>query len=94
MRTEKEIQMSGTRKVWDSTTCDICGFKAKDENNWAKEAWEREETTILLEEGFYYPDGNYGEKLSVDICPNCFKTKLVPWLEAQGAKMRKKEWSY
>ena len=62
--------------------------------NWTKEDFERDETAISLEEGHYYPDSNYGEKLSIDICPNCFKNKLVPWLESQGAKMRKKEWWY
>tara|TARA_Y100000310_G_C20654248_1_gene801176 strand:+ start:138 stop:416 length:279 start_codon:yes stop_codon:yes gene_type:complete len=37
------------------------------------------------ESGEHYPEGGSGECMLVDLCPDCFRDKLVPWLKSQGA---------
>ncbi len=30
----------------------------------------------------------------VDLCPECFKERLLPWLDSQGAKARIEDWDW
>jgi hypothetical protein len=46
---------------------------------------------IKLEEGTSYPEGGSYEGFILDICPTCFKDKLIPWFESQGGTVRKTE---
>jgi len=45
-------------------------------------------------EGENYPEGGSGTEVEVDICPKCFKEKLLPWLESQGVKVERKDWEW
>ena len=58
--------------------CDICG---KTYRNWDGQ-YHKNETIVRLEEGSYYPEGGSCEKMYVDICPDCFKEKLIPFLKS------------
>lgn len=49
---------------------------------------------VKLEEGTSYPEGGSYEGFILDICPKCFKDKLIPWFESQGGKVRKTEGDY
>ena len=78
--------------------CCLCGIKAEDyewdnENDWGRyENLKR--TTITLQEGKCYPDGGGdGTTIVIDICVECFKTKLIPWIEKQNGIIRKTEWN-
>jgi hypothetical protein len=81
-------------------TCDLCGAVAKHPDAWGDTggSYGVDETeikvTVRQKEGDSYPDGGSGTEFHVDICPNCFKTRLVPWLLSQGAKIEEKEWEW
>jgi len=97
MRTHKTVQCE--REVIDKQTCDLCGEEARFPGDWKGSGmWEVKETEISVrirhKEGTEYPDGGSGTELHVDMCPNCFKNKLIPWLNSQGAKLRQEEWSW
>ena len=66
--------------------CDICGAKSNDIDNWDSDKNYSSETEITLSEGTTCPDGNgdFQTTFECDICPECFKQKLIPWLESQG----------
>ena len=50
-------------------------------------------TTVKLNEAMCYPGDCYGETTSFDICPDCFKDKLIPWIKSQsGAEPRKMDY--
>jgi hypothetical protein len=49
---------------------------------------------LKLEEGTSYPEGGSYEGFVLDICPACFKDKLIPWFESQGGVVRKTESDY
>lgn len=59
-------------------SCDLCGVSTVDDGN----RW----TTISFEED--------NVEKEVDICPDCFKNKLVPWLISQGAKIKQEDWDW
>ena len=77
--------------------CDLCGTVTKRED-WNAGIYEIDETEIRVEvrqkEGSNYPEGGMGTEYDIDLCPNCFKDKLVPWLISQGANIEKKEWDW
>lgn len=79
------------------TTCDLCGTVASS-GEWESSAWEVNEVelevTVRQKDGTSYPEGGYGTDYTVDMCPSCFKNKLIPWLKSQGCKTERKDWSW
>lgn len=76
-------------------TCDICRIHC-DSENWADGAQgyypdeaDVDLTWIELEQFDHKADTH--TKVSADICPLCFTSKLVPWLESQGVVMTKND---
>ena len=49
---------------------------------------------VRQRQGVSYPEGGSGTEIEVDLCPTCFKEKLVPWLRSQGATIEEKEWEW
>lgn len=82
MKTYRKREVSYTRTIVDETFCDLCKSKIKKDRG-----YDVNEVTIELEEGSHYPEGKFTETSSVDMCPDCFKGKLVPWLESCGAEI-------
>lgn len=94
---EKRPQTIEEREELVETTCDLCGAIAK-EGNWESSAWEVAESEIEIEvrykDGCSYPEHGSGELFNVDICPKCFREKLIPWLRSQGCKTKFEEWDW
>lgn len=65
--------------------CDSCGARSK-MSDWAKDYYDRSEVSLKMTEGSYYPDGGSSVTTSFDLCPKCFKEKIVPFLNSLGAK--------
>jgi hypothetical protein len=78
-----------TRQIETHTTCDICGATIKD-GGWG----DFDECTIERSKGSRYGSDGHREETSMDMCGECFETKLVPWLESQGVKMRTEDRDY
>jgi hypothetical protein len=74
-------------------TCDLCGIKSQSSYYWNGQG-NVNETKIEWRTGDSWPEGGSGELIKIDICPDCFKNKLIPWLESQGAKINKSEWDH
>lgn len=73
--------------------CDLCE-RQTGWNNWSKENYEIDEVDVAASSGDNYPEGGSRESIILDICPDCFRNKLVPWFEAQGGKPRTEESSW
>ncbi len=78
--------------------CDLCGIRTTDGRCWPEAARAGEvgpyivrDVTVSLREGTSYPEGGNTETTIVDLCPRCFRDRLLPWLESQGAKPRGEE---
>lgn len=75
--------------------CDLCGCVAKT-NDWDAASFRVQETeisvTIKQRDGSAYPECGSGNEYEVDLCPKCFKDRLIPWLQSQGADIEQGEW--
>lgn len=89
-------EVKETRNVLVGLTCDLCGYVAKHNfDNWGvHNPSEVAQTEVSLRDGIQYPENGSGDKVEIDICPKCFKTKLIPWLQSQGASIKEQEWDY
>jgi len=97
MRIYKEEKVTSIVEKLVETKCDLCG-KIASRGDWESSSYEVNEVEIEVvvrqKDGSSYPDGGCGTNYIVDMCPECFKTKLVPWLESQGATCKRVEWGY
>lgn len=92
MKTYRQIiRPARADTVVDSLRCDICHRKAEGDN-WTKDMYDAAETVVRWKAGTSFPEGGSGATTEIDICPECFETKLIPWVESQGGKPEKKEW--
>lgn len=86
--------------VRNGLLCDLCGKKSPDNYNWTVESFSVSETKLKIEtqlsqrEGSNYPEGGMGTEYEIDLCPECFKNRLVPWLQSEGAKIEERDWEY
>ena len=87
-----------TTKYVKTRKCDLCGIEARGEEWTTKSRFEINETEIVIEirqkEGESYPEGGLGTMYEIDLCPNCFKDKLIPWLISQGADIKREDWDW
>lgn len=97
MRKYKKEIKTYEDNVLVETTCDLCGVVAK-HGRWESSVYEVNETdievTVRQKDGDSYPEGGSGTKYIVDMCPKCFKEKLIPWLESQGCKAEREDWCF
>lgn len=85
-----------TKEVVDKVLCDVCGCDVNRDWN-GRSSYEFDdvevEITVKRREGESYPEGAWGTEVVIDICPDCFVKKLVPWVESHGhAKIETTEW--
>lgn len=97
MRTYVKKTRKVEEEVLDELRCDLCGTKA-DHGTWESGCYRVDETdlsvTVKQRSGDVYPEGGSGTEYLIDLCPTCFKDRLVPWLINQGAKINEKDWDY
>lgn len=73
-----------------SITCDLC--QTVTARNWREDHYDAVETNVRLRTGYNWPEGGSGETTTIDICPKCFETKLIPWVKEHGGEPTVKEW--
>lgn len=72
--------------------CDLCEKPAPDpdsetDNPWGDGPPEVANTTIEMQTGVSHSDGALVEIVSFDICPQCFRTKLIPFFAEEGGRL-------
>lgn len=76
--------------------CDFCGNPtySTDRNN-AEDGVSTIETTFSINRKTTYAGGcaGHGDRLTWDICPDCIKGKLLPWIESQGAEVEEDDYT-
>jgi hypothetical protein len=96
-RTEKRSR-TYDETVTVEVRCDLCGRTAPrpghGQGTWGQYGGDVNEVTVSHRSGSSYPEGGSGETVEFDVCPDCFRDKLVPWLRSQGAEPRTTEWDH
>lgn len=87
-----------TKEVVDKVLCDLCGQDVNRDWN-GRSSYEFDDVTVEIEikrrEGTNYPEGGDGTEVVIDVCPDCFVKKLVPWVESHGhTKIETSEWDW
>lgn len=88
------------RDIFVEMTCDICGKESSSNGSWSRELYAIDHTQVEVkvivkqEEGHNYPGGGSGTEIKVDLCPECFRNKLIPWLRSQGVHIEEREWDW
>ena len=98
MKRTETRQEQTVREIVAEMKCDLCGKPTPKDprregvflDSWAL-GYDYAETTVECRTGESYPEGSFTETLVFDICPDCFKDKLIPWLASQGAQPRKED---
>jgi hypothetical protein len=93
-RFEETVVPAKTEKRLVERACDICQGKADrpGTGHWeAADTFAISRTTVSFEEGTSFPGDYNTETMSFDICPTCFKDKLVKFFAMFGAKPRNHE---
>ena len=88
MKHYKTVRVEYTKQVEEKVVCDLCG------NDIAEESHEVNEVTVKHKYGESYPEASWGQEVEVDMCGECFKSKLMPWLASQGVQLIKREWDW
>jgi len=91
MRIIERTETTQIREVCTAVICDVC--KKKYPPGWVKLP-EVCHTDVRVETGTAYPSGGSMVVYSVDICPQCFESVLMPMLEKMGAEFTKCEVDY
>jgi hypothetical protein len=89
MQHKQMVEIPATkREVTVKVTCDFCNAEIKEIPH------EPDDINISRRSGSSWPSGGYGGTEEVDMCGNCFDTKLKPWVASQGVTFRKTDWDY
>ena len=93
MRKFKRVEKTYLERQLDILECDICHDRF-DSLNWdePKGSDFDVDTTVECKRGYSAWGDAWGEGISFDICPTCFKEKLVPWVESHGSKVTEWDW--
>lgn len=85
IKSHKE-KITRNETVIDVILCDICK-KEFPGGHWLNDPYKNIETEVHYKDYASYPDDYFtNEEIVFDICPDCFKNRLVPWLKSQGAE--------
>lgn len=97
MRKYETVTKQVETRVLSEITCDICGAIGKS-GGWESSLWGVNETDVSVsvrqKEGTAYPESGSGTEYNLDICPKCFKEKLVPWVRSFGGVVDEVEWDF
>lgn len=81
-------------EIRDELKCDLCGFTVIGGYEWPRDIYEILETEVSMTVGTSYPESHNSVETIFDICPTCFKEKLIPLMALQNAFPRTKESDY
>jgi len=95
---KEKVIPAETREYVVKRSCDICNL-VSDSADWpctSNYAINETEISITIrhKDGSNYPDGGNGTETQIDLCPKCFKDKLIPWLQSQGASISIEDWDW
>lgn len=91
MKHKKRITVPASEsEIIEKTTCDICN-KNLDE---LESRFDVDEVTIKHRQGRNYHDNGSGTEMLVDMCGECFNTKLIPFLKIMGCDPVEEEWDW
>lgn len=91
MRERKQALKLANSPIVTHVICDLCGretYRTTDDlpesGNWVAMSGEIHSITIVCKQGFVHDDNSEITYTIIDLCPDCFQNRLLPWLRGQG----------
>lgn len=78
-------------KVLKECICDLCGKKSTDQFDDPEKYGNYCQVTIEMKRGCYYPEMHNYTRSFYDICPDCFETKVIKFLNNEGAAISEED---
>lgn len=94
MRQYEKQTTTYDRDVCIKMVCDVCGASVKNTESWDVRSFQRTEVKVKMKETESYPECGNSEITEFDVCPRCFKEKLIPAMKALGAEPSTREESW
>ena len=95
MRKYEKKEVTEERKIFKYLECDMCKKRTNRYNDWSEKLfYDVNETEIRYKTGAAFPEGGSGTEIEIDLCPECFKNKLIPWLKENGCVVSTRDWDY
>ncbi len=98
MKVTEKYEYKGTSERVAYLKCDFCGKESKnanhDENPWETDGLDTDSVTIQHKQGNYWGNDGDSNTLDADMCPSCFRAKLLPWLRANAVGKLDYEYVY
>lgn len=91
MKTFKMETITREEKTVDVFSCDICGKASPGKYDWGEDENHDISVSVELNDYNYSTSDRKGYYMRTDICPECFRGKVVPALEDIGAVFRTKD---
>lgn len=89
MLVKKQVEIPAKKvDVIDFIKCELCDNQNPGRDSWETRQYDVSEVTIEYRHGYHYPEGSSTTSIIIDLCPECFTNKLLPWLRAQGGEER------
>ena len=87
-----------TETVIDHIVCELCGKHSVGVRGYPKcGQWDDsrcasiDEVVLYRHKGDIYPEGDFTQWQILDICAECWESKLLPWFAEMGGKARLEE---
>ena len=94
MKIYKDVPREYIDHVLESVRCDICHVVYNTRWNRYLSRFDVLETVVKIREGSAYPEAGSGTEHIIDICPDCFKNKLIPFVESFGSRIEETDWDF
>jgi hypothetical protein len=91
MKKEKEVDVIYKRRKLVKLVCDLC-LREFSNTNWDRHSDDDVSTTVELKDGYCAYGDAWGDGFEFHICPDCFKNKLIPWVESHGSRVTTWRW--
>lgn len=99
MIVEKEVPVPARMaRATEYVECDLCHRRAPGgdwtackDGPWPTGAYRVAEVTVSMRLGESYPDDHRFDETELDLCPQCFAEKLIPWFKSLGGTPRERE---
>ena len=99
MKVYKKIEYQTSYNKLEKIICDVC--KAETTHEWKKNDGDAIEIKIHKRDGFIYRivdgydhDEGEGTQIHIDLCPTCFDSQFVPWIQMQGGNVHTERWNF
>jgi hypothetical protein len=88
---ESKVQVVVKKRV-AAIKCELCPATGRGDDTWPDDdGGNASRVVVAADIGSVWPEGDFRTTKRLDICPDCFEERLVPWFRSCGGTVREYE---